>query len=376
MRSVLIALGWGDYRIVRGIARYAAEHDWHLSTQMLFTPQVLGGWEGDGAIVSYDRRLAKLIVGLNMPCVDLTPVTMPIPVPRVLVDNEAVGQQAAEHLLGCGFRTFAFFGQKGVWASTVRGRAFAAALRARGVAEEGVFSLMTPADRLRNHWPEYEEAVHGLLTGLPRPVGIYCGQENLAAELVEVCASRGIRVPEEVAVLGTDNIEFVCECLRIPLSSIDTRQEELGYRAAERLQQYMAGTIGPDAEPLLVAPAGVVRRQSTDVVAVSHPGVSRALRHLREHFGEPLCLRDLEPIAGISYRGLQEAFKRVIGRGPGAELRRLRLRHAKRMLLDTDAKIDTIAHACGYSNSTNLGTALKRETNLSASAYREQHRVG
>lgn len=163
MRSVLIALGWGDYRIVSGIARYAAEHDWHLSTQMLFTPQVLSGWQGDGAIVSYDQRLAKLIVGLDMPCVDLTPVEMPVTVPRVLVDNEAIGQQAAEHLLACGFRTFAFFGQKGVWASAVRGRAFTAALHARGVAVEGVHSLTAPADRFRDHWPEYERAAYELL---------------------------------------------------------------------------------------------------------------------------------------------------------------------------------------------------------------------
>lgn len=372
MRSVLIALGWGDYRIVRGIARYASEHGWHLSTQMLFTPQVRTGWKGDGAIVSYDPRLAKFIAELQMPCIDLTPVSMPVPIPRVLSDNEAVGDQAAEHLIGCGFRNFAFFGQARVWASAVRGKSFSAALEAKGVDKESVVSLTAPADRLRNDWPRYERAVRKLFRPLQRPLGVYCGQENLAAELVEIFSSHGVRVPEEVAVLGTDNIEFVCESLPVPLSSIDTRQEELGYRAAERLQAYMNGEIDANAEPVHIAPAGVVRRQSTDVVAVSHPGVSRALRHLREHFGEPLCLADLEPIAGMSYRGLQEAFKRMIGRGPGAELRRLRLRQAKRMLLETDAKIDTIAQACGYSNSTNLGTALRRDCGVSAGAYRRQ----
>ncbi len=375
-KSVLIALNWRDERIVQGIARYAAEHRWHLSCEMLFSRHVMYGWSGDGAITGYGPQLADLIAKLDVPKVDISLADMPVQTPRVAVDNEEVGALAAEHLVNCGFRNFACFGTPRVWAPEQRRAAFRRALCRLGVPEACITEIVMPPGRVVRHWPEYRAFMTKQLRALPKPACIYCGQESRAADLVDIAVASGLRVPDDIAVLGTDNIGYLCECQAVTLSSIDTRLDELGYQAAAQLGRLMRGEIGTDAEPVLIRPAGVVQRQSTDIAAVSHPPVSRTLRYIRKHFRESISPADLQAVSDMSERGLQKAFIRMIGRTPAAERRRMRLQHARHMLVNTDEKVEDIARECGYSSSTNLGTALKRETGLSPRAYRRKSRGG
>ena len=375
-KSILVALDWRDYRIIEGVARYAAAHHWHLSNEMLLGRNIAHGWCGDGAITGYGPGLADFIVGLDVPKVDVTIADIPLQIPRVVVDDEAVGILAADHLRNCGFRNFAYYGYAAVRESQRRRVAYRDALMGSGVTAESIFDIRRGEARLYPSWHDRRAALARQLDALPKPIGVYSGQERLAANLVDIAVASGYKVPEEIAVLGTDNIHYICECQRVPLSSIDTRPHEHGYRAAEQLDRLMRGEIGLDADPILIQPAGVVRRRSTDVVAVSHPPVSRTLRYLRDHFQDPITVQDLLPISRMSERGLQKAFVRVLGRTPGAELRRLRLRHAKRLLRETDEKVAAIAQACGYSTSTNLGAALKREAGMTPRAYRRSFSKG
>ena len=132
----------------------------------------------------------------------------------------------------------------------------------------------------------------------------------------------------------------------------------------------MKGEIDNHAEPILIPPKHVELRQSTDILAVPHPAVVRALRYIKENFGDPITLEDIGEHAGMSKRGLEKAFLKHLGRSPATELRRHRLDNAKKMLTETDEKIETIAQACGYSNSSNLSFAFNKDTQMSPRAYR------
>jgi LacI family transcriptional regulator len=372
--SILLAFDWYDRRVYRGIVRYASERNWHLSPYLFSDRFVPQGWPGDGAITCYGRTLGKFISSLDMPKVDVSVCELPEPVPRVNVDDARIGQLAAEHFLERGFHHFAFYSWPLIEVNRFRRETFFKALTEAGVEEHALHEIKQSPARVLGDWEQHQAAILDQIGRLPRPVAVFAGQDNLGATLIEICVRKGIHVPEEVSVLGVDDIEFLCECLAVPLSSIDTRLEDLGYRAAEQLDRLMRGEISRDEPRVLVSPKGVVSRQSTDVLAVPHPAVVQALKFVKENYHRPITLEDIAEHAGMSKRGMEKAFIKYLRRTPAAELRRLRLDNAKRMLTETDEKIDTVARECGYSNSSNLSFAFNRETGMSPRAYRYAYR--
>jgi len=372
--NILIAFDWFDERIYRGIVRYAKEADWHISPYLISGRFIPYGWPGDGVITCYGKILGDFIDSLEMPKVDVSFSPIDPPVPRVQVDNVAIGKMAARHFVERGFRKFAFFHWPMIDVNRMRRDAFFSALKEEGFESESLHHIEQAPDAILSDWRAHQAFLLQQLRDLPRPLAVFAAQDNLASTLMECCLQNGIHVPEEVAILGVDNIELICEGLMVPLSSIDTRLEELGYKAAARLGQYLDGDIDAQAEPILIAPGGIVCRQSTDILAVDHPLVVRALKFMKEHLHEPVTLEEIAEQIGMSKRGLEKAFLKHLERTPAEALRRLRLDAAKQQLAESDAKIEVIAEGCGYSNSSNLSAAYRKETGLSPRAYREQFR--
>jgi LacI family transcriptional regulator len=368
--SILLAFDWYDRRLFKGIVNYATELNWHISPYLFSDHNIPYGWRGDGAVTCYGRKLAKFIDRLEIPVVDISVLDMPHVVPRVMTDNTQVGRTAAQHFLDRGFRSFAYFTWSIVPVNLQRRESFFTALREAGIPRSGLHEICQPPSKTLRDWDAHQACILEQIRTLPRPLAVFTGQDNLAATLIEVCARNGIHVPEEVAVLGVDNIEFLCDCQIVPLSSIDTRLEDLGRAAAEQLHQLMDGAITNEAAPLLIPPGDVICRRSTDVLAVPHPAVVHALQFIKDRYGDPITLDDIAQRSGMSKRGIEKAFIQYLGRSPAVELRRCRLDNAKKMLVETNDKIDYIARRCGYSNSSNLSFALVREAGLSPRAYR------
>ena len=135
----------------------------------------------------------------------------------------------------------------------------------------------------------------------------------------------------------------------------------------------MAGGKAP-TEPLRIPASGVIARKSSDILTIKHPGVARSLRHIWDHGHEPICIKDLVTIAGMSRRGMHKAFLEHLGRTPGRELQRVRIECAKKLLATTNQKVETIAHDCGYQSINSFCVAFKRATAMSAKQYRDRMR--
>lgn len=370
--NIILAFDWFDQRVYEGIFNYAQERGWHLSPYMVEPGMVPRGWPGDGAITCFGKHVAKLILSLDMPKVDISVAPIPQKVPRVVVDNAAVGRLAANHFIERGFRNFAFYSWPGVVVNQMRRDAFFAALAEAGIAPDHCHEIRQSSAKVLADWEKHEDHIGRQIAALPRPLAVFTGQDNLGATLVEICLQSKIHVPEEVSILGVDNVEFLCKGLAVPLSSIDTRLVELGRAAAQQLDNLMAGRINNNAPPLLIQPKEVVTRRSTEFLAVGHEGLARALAFMNECAGDPITLEDVCASARMSKRGLEKVFLRHLKQTPAAELRRIRLDRAKRMLVETDEKIDVVARACGYSNSSNLSVSLRRDSKLSPRDYRRK----
>lgn len=371
--TILLAFHWYDRRVFKGIVRYATEHQWHLSPYLFSGHFVPHGWPADGAITCYGKPLCKFIDDLKMPKVDVTIQNMASTTPRVTVDDNAVGKMAARHFIDRGFKHFAYYSWPAVQVNTLRKKAFFQALENAGVPQENLYEIHQSPDRLLGKWEQHQEKIYHQLENLPRPLAVFTGQDNLGATLIEICSRKGIHVPEEISVLGVDDIELLCDCLAVPLSSINTNLEKMGYGAAQQLDRLMKGEITKDEPPVLIEPKEVVLRQSTDALAIAHPSVVTALKYIKEHFSDPITLDDIGEAAGMSKRGMEKAFLKHLGASPATELRRIRLDEAKRLLVETDDKISSIAWDCGYSNSSNLSFAFNRETGMSPRAYRNRY---
>jgi LacI family transcriptional regulator len=297
-------------------------------------------------------------------------------VPRVRVDNDAICKLAAEHFISRGYKFFAFYEWKDIPVNSLRHDAFKKQLLREGIPEGNIFVIKQSPSENIGDWETHQSDTIDQVNRLPRPLAVFAGQDNLGASLIEMCVRAGIHVPEEIAILGVDNTELICESSLVPLSSVRTRLTEVGYQAARQLDLLMKEEINNKVPPILVESNGIVSRQSTDILAVEHPAVATALRYIKQHYSESITIEDIIEFTGLSKRGLEKAFERHLGRTPASELRRVRLDQAKRLLTETLDKIESIAFDCGYSNSSNLSCAFRRDTGMSPRAYRLKYKKG
>jgi len=172
-----------------------------------------------------------------------------------------------------------------------------------------------------------------------------------------------------VAILGCDNDPLVCLGGSIPLSSVDNDWDRIGYEAASLLDRIMDGEAVP-AVPILIPPKGVVTRLSTNMLAVPDPQVARALRFIWERFTEPIGTPEVAAAAGLNRRKLERDFRSLLGRTVAGEIMRVRIEHAKRLLLDTCRKLHRNAEEAEFSGATTFSNAFERVTGTRSGASR------
>jgi LacI family transcriptional regulator len=180
----------------------------------------------------------------------------------------------------------------------------------------------------------------------------------------------GLRIPEDIAVLGVDNRSLVLNKLPFQVSSVDSNLHGIGWAGAELLDKILDGDA-PPTSPLLVKPRQVVARHSTATFVSNHPGVSAAVDFIRAHYHEGIQVDDIARAAGLSRRSLQLLFKETVGCTISEELSRLRLMHAVRLLRDTDLKLESVAHESGLRTAKYLCEVFRPAFNLTPTAYRD-----
>lgn len=371
-KRVLVALGWYDYRLHRGIERYALEHHWHLSATLAHDVVLPWGWKGDGILawLGVGDELAQFVVKAKKPTVDFSFRRPQLKFARVLEDHAHAAQLVADHFVSRGFKNFVFYSNTGNWAYQERGRGFQQAL---GKAGFGCAWLRW--EQPISDWsgrPQWMRLIRWLASHLkqaPKPVAVFAANDSHALEVLEACDLAGLAVPEEVALVGADNYLLAPEALRTPVSSVDPNLETMGYRGAQLLDQLMHGKPAPK-EPIRVPAAGLVIRRSSDILAITHKGVANSLRLIQERLHEPISVEDLVRVAGMSRRALHKAFNEHLGRAPGQEIQRARIERAKRLLTTTGHKLEVIASMCGYEGANSFCVAFGRLVKMTPDKYR------
>lgn len=366
-------MGWYDYRLHRGIEKYALEHGWHLSAGLAREKVIPWGWNGDGILawLGAGDDLAEFVVEAKKPTVDFSNRRPHLKFARVLEDHADAARLVAEHFLTRGILHFAYYSDMDNWSYEERGEGFLAALKAEGYACRWLQWHKSPAFRVdRMQWKAKQTWLAEQLRAMPKPLGVFAANDDQAVDILDACEYADIPVPEQVAIVGAENYLLAPDAMRMPISTVDTNLEVLGYRGAELLDHLMHSKPSPK-NPTRVPAAGVITRKSSDLLAVAHQGVARSLRFIWDHGHDPISVKDLVSVAAMSRRGLHKAFLEHVGRTPGQEIQRVRIERAKSLLADSAHKIEVLARMCGYQSANSFCIAFKQATGMSPKQFRD-----
>lgn len=362
--------------LIEGVARYSQECcSWSLyfEPRGLETalPRWLRNWKGDGILARLDnRQMADAALASGIPVVDLRgALTDKRFAMLARGDNARIVELAFEHLRGQGLQRFAFCG---IPPNTNQFLDQRRADFLNLVQKSGFDCDDFPARRLGRRLPEWErevEQIAGWLKTLTKPVGVMACNDDRGYQVLEACRQAGVRVPDEVAVIGVDNDSVLCNMSVPPLSSIDPDAERVGFEAAAWLDRIMSGEK-PPSEPITIEPRGLVPRHSTDVLAIDDADVVAAVRYIRDQACSGARVQDVLKQVPISQSELERRFKRYLGRTPKAELLRVQITHARRLLVETDLRLSDVAKQSGFSNDKYFSDVFHRMTNIRPATYR------
>ena len=359
--------------LLNGIIAYIREHErWSVYLgehgRGDDPPRWLRRWRGDGVIARIEnQRIASAVVESGLPAVDVSAARKVATLPWVETDDRAIANAAARHLLERNFRQLAFCGDDRFNWSRWRSEHFR-----RAAADARVpCSVYEPLARARRDWDAMEDEIGQWLLALPRPVGVMACYDIRARHVLDACRRVGLAVPDQVAVIGVDNDEFLCDLSDPPLSSVAPDTRRTGYEAAALLDRLMSGRERRRGQAIFVEPLGVVARRSTDVLALGDADVSAAVRFIREHACDGIGVKDVLAEVPLSRRVLEDRFRKLLGRTPHDEIARVRFERVRQLLRETRLPLAEIARRSGFRNAEYLATAFRRQLGISPNAYRK-----
>jgi LacI family transcriptional regulator len=362
-------------RILAGVARYLrSHHRWSIFIEQheLGAPPpnwlTSGRWDG---ILSRptDQAMARLFRRMEVPVVDLNDLHENLNLPWVGSDHAAIGRMRASHLLERGFRNFAFCGFANELWSQQRYTGFCSGIRRKNVPIS-LYETPWRGPSMPRWDKDIEQIVQWLIT-LPKPVAIMSCNDVRGLHVLDACNRAGLLVPEEVAVVGVDDEEIMCELCSPPLSSVAPDPDRIGYAAAELLDTLMAQK-SPRQLRISVDPIRVFSRQSTDVMTVSDWAVASAARYMREQALHGCRVIDVLQKVNMSRAALEKRFRKHLNRSPKQEIRRLQIQRIQQLLVETDFTLERIAELSGFEHPEYMSVLFKREIGQTPGKYRNQ----
>jgi len=367
-----------DLKVMAGVAAYLQEGaGWnvYIEENSLKDQRLpdLRTWAGDGIIADFDSpRVAAAVVESGLPAVAFgsgygwyEPASR---IPYFYTNNRAIAHLAADHLLARGFRNFAYCGYPRTpingW-SEEREHAFVARLKRRGLACH-VFRGPRASGR---GWAAVQQALGQWLAGLPKPLGVMAANDDRARRVLEACRAQSLRAPEQVAVIGVDNDELLCQLSSPLLTSIEQGARRIGYEAAVLLERIMDGRK-PRRLRIVIDPEGVVTRRSTDILAIQDPVAAKAMAVIWEQAGQGIKVKDVAAAVPCSRAKLETRFKAALGYSVHAAIGNVRLERARRLVVDTSLSLKQIAAHTGFRSVQHMTTAFGRAFGRPPARYR------
>ena len=368
--------------ILRGISRYAHRNcHWRLHIINVFDRNTV-----DEFRAAIARKVDGIILnGVVFP--EITSMLKDSPIPLVVFgarvpelgrrthslafvrnDDYAIGQTGADYLTSLGaFRSYIYIPtNQPSYASHLRQSGFTDRLRRKGIE---VKAFPIDPNRLDGGYEEIK-ALGEWLPTLPKPIAAMAAFDQRASHLIEAAQRCGVKVPGQMAVLGVDNDELVCDFTNPPLTSIEPDHGHNGELAAAELE-YMMGGGGRRVVRLRKSTRRrVVERQSAKPIPPAAQLVARGLAYIGKNATRGISTADVISHLGVSRRLADLRFREFSGKTIHEALVETRLEELKRRLRETEISISSLTAACGFESENYAKNLFKARFGMSMSAYR------
>ena len=311
----------------------------------------------DGIIINLcaenTRKLLRTLNGEMLPIVDTGAEIKDPSLIRVDIDIVREGTVAAEWFLRRGFRNFAYCGFHGVGTypfNDILESAFAAAVEKAG--HQCLMFNMPPVTNEDKHYLRIlQRALDKWVATLPPRTAVFCVHDRRAVMLAQACLTCGRAVPDDIAIMGRNNDITTCVCAPVPITSINSNLEGQGFAAMRLLADAIEHPVAPKLRPVFrVPPLGIVERESTAVYPVDPPFLAKALLLLDENMERPVSATAIAKAVGVSSSTLRAAFRKVLGTSLGKYALSVRMREAKRLIMEERFSIKEVAARTGFSS--------------------------
>lgn len=366
--------------ILRGVVNYSKEQgSWSFQRMPLYYRMVYGEkgvldwakkWNADAIIALLNDVDIELLNDLHIPIVVQNYRDRNQCVSNLTGDYYGTGVMAARFYINKGYKNFAYYGFQGsVW-SRERADGYRDEIKKHG------YNLFMFDDKPedKEEWSYNHTELAKWLEELPKPIALFACDDQFALRISETCNIYNIRIPDDIAILGVDNDELLCNISDPPLSSIVVDAVNGGYRAGKLLHQLINREI-EDPINIVVEPLMIESRGSTDKYAVSDKHIRNILTYIEKNYANPISVSDLVKQVPLSRRVLEKKFKEETGDTLYQYIQNYRIEQFTRLLLTTNNSLFEIALHTGFDNYKNVSRVFKKYTSLSPAEYRRRYKT-
>ena len=379
--AVALRLSFSSHRdILQGISRFAKSHHWQL--QLVSIPdaftcaslKTLAQTQPDGFITCDigSTDITRFFSQLACPLAIVGTSDKELPDRRhtlAFVNNNDldIGAFGARYLCSLGkFRSFGFVCENvRNSCSTLRLEGFK---RQLGLRRESVF--VYPPQSCPDGSEEDIAALTEWLRRLPKPAAVMAVFDLRATQVMEAARRTAIEIPGQLAVLGVDNDELLCDFTEPPLTSVAPDFVNEGELAAKALNGLMRGRK-KGVQIVTSSSKRLIRRGSAAPIAPAAQLVDQALAFIRRHALDGIGAADVIDHLGVSRRLADRRFREATGSSILETILKIRLKAVREKLTTTDAAIGLITEQCGFRSENYAKNLFRRRFGQSMSAYRK-----
>ncbi len=371
-----------DWGLWEGIAEYASMHSqWLLYNPLFFqfnddnanVYRWLKEFKPDGLIVPNSRENLDDILKLNIPTIvhrNLNETTSEWPV--ILGDGKSIGEMAAVHFIRMGFQYFGCYVLENHIPMQERAASFTDTVARSGFS---VSHFHKPMPKNLSLWNGELNLLADWLKSLPKPISIMAGDDILSVNILMACRIAELLIPQQVAVIGVNNTKTICETQIPKISSVALGYHKAGFEAAKLLDELISGKTKPARQTIFIEPTHVVKRRSSDYMAIDDPEVAKAMSFIYQSPAKLMQVVDVVEQTGLSQTMLQKKFKKAVGCTISHEIKRVCANKIADMLLNSNMTISEIALLIGFSDPDHISRYFRQVKGITPSAYRKKYCV-
>ena len=366
-----------DRKLLRGIMRYSRDNGpwlfyrvpsnlkWKQNRED-WVVEWAGKWQADAVIGRCDEDKVGLLSSLNIPIVLQNNRSRSDVYSNLTGDYKGTGRMAAEYFRRKLYTSYAFFGVRKVIWSEERKEGFVDAVSSYN-STCAVFDVNPDVNASREDVIEW-------LKSLPKPTALFCCDDAHALFITETCGICGIRIPEDISVLGVDNDDLLCSISDPPISSIELDVENGGYMTCQFLhQRIVSGSNMPF--DVVIRPLGINERQSSSFHHISDTMIMDMVRYIDENYFRDISVNDIFSLVPLSRRSLEMKFKKIMGTTVYQYLISVRIEHLAYLLTTTDRPLADLAFEVGFNDSNNISRIFKNCKGCTPVEYRRKNCV-